>query len=245
MSTVLLVEDEDHLALGLRFNLENAGYEVRLANRGDLALELIEQHTVDLVVLDVGLPGKLDGFDVAREIRRLGNYIPIIMLTSRDQLEDRIRGLDAGADDYVTKPFDLDELIARVRVNLRRQVWSRKPDDGSPQPDETPLTPDQPPPPLTFGNASIDFATFRATTHDGRNVQLSLKEAMVMRLFAENPTKVIPRATFLERVWGEPGTLETRTVDNFILRLRKLFEPKPKKPRYIQSVRGVGYRFVP
>jgi DNA-binding response OmpR family regulator len=244
VSRVLLVEDEEHLALGLRFNLENAGYEVALARTGRDALREVAAGGVDLVILDIMLPGEVDGWDVAREIRRGGIYVPILMLTARDTMEDRVRGLDAGADDYLTKPFDLDELLARVRGHLRRQVWDRRrdtPPTGEPRAE----------PPgeeggdvLVFGGCRVDFRTWKAISHTGEEVALSGKEVAMMRLFAEEEGQVIPRGRFLEKVWGEPGTLETRTVDNFILRLRKLFEPDPKNPRHILSVRGAGYRFV-
>jgi two-component system, OmpR family, alkaline phosphatase synthesis response regulator PhoP len=245
VSRVLLVEDEEHLALGLRFNLENAGYEVSLARTGREALLEVERAAFDLLILDVMLPGEIDGGEVARSIRRSGNFVPIIMLTARDTRDDRIRGLDAGADDYLTKPFDLDELLARVRGHLRRQVWDRRRETAigatTPSPDAPDASAGDA---LSFGRCKVDFHTWKATTHDGQEVQLSSKEAAVMRLFAEQEGKVIPRGMFLEKVWNEPGSLETRTVDNFILRLRKLFEPDPKHPKHIQSVRGVGYRFV-
>lgn len=240
MSRVLLVEDEEHLALGLRFNLENAGYEVALVQRGDEALERVDDG-FDLVLLDVNLPGGPDGYEVARQIRQSHNFLPIIIVSARDRPEDRIRGLDAGADDFITKPFDLDELLARVRGHLRRQVWHRReqPDDEGEPSLEPPLEP------LTFGRrCRVDFRTYRAIDHSGQEVQLTWREAEIMRLFEQNEGEVIPRARFLEEVWGEPGTLETRTVDNFIMRLRRYFEPTPKKPKHILSVRGVGYRFV-
>jgi DNA-binding response OmpR family regulator len=234
---VLLVEDEEHLAVGLRYNLENAGYTVSLARTSQAALDLLAEAAFDLVILDVMLPGEVDGFGVAREIRKNDNFVPIIMLTARQEVGDRIEGINAGADDYVTKPFDLDELLARVRGHLRRQVWSRR-GNGEPQESSEELRE------LSFGACHIDFTSLKATTQAGEKVQLTWKEAMMMRLFAEQEGKVISRADFLERVWGEPGTLETRTVDNFVLRLRKHFEPDPKKPQHILSVRGVGYRFV-
>ncbi|MEZ6186994.1 MAG: response regulator transcription factor [Planctomycetota bacterium] len=235
MSTVLVVEDEAHLAVGLRFNLENAGYVVRLVDNGKDALQQVEG--ADLVLLDVNLPGGQDGFEIAREIRKAHNFVPIIMLSARNQKEDRIRGLDAGADDYLTKPFDLEELLARLRGHLRRQVWHRRDEDDGEAPNSGPAS-------LEFGQCTIDFRTLEARDHRGEDIQLSWKEAMIMRLFLENEGEVIPRSRFLEDVWGEPGTLETRTVDNFIMRLRRYFEPDPKKPKHILSVRGVGYRFV-
>jgi DNA-binding response OmpR family regulator len=240
MSRVLLVEDEEHLALGLRFNLENAGYEVALVRSGDSALEEVARAPVDLVILDVMLPGGKDGFAVAQAIRRSGNFVPIIMLTARDLCEDRVGGIEAGADDYVTKPFDLEELLARIRGLLRRQAWMRRGNGEGERRVEAPPPPDV----LVFGRSRVDFQTYRALTHEGKEVQLSSKEAMIMRYFAEHEGEVVARATFLEKVWGEPGNLETRTVDNFILRLRKYFEPNPKAPRYILSIRGTGYRFV-
>jgi DNA-binding response OmpR family regulator len=239
VSRVLLVEDEEHLALGLRYNLENAGYEVRLARSADDARAEIERGQFDLVILDVMLGHGDSGYAIARAIRRAGNYVPIIMLTARETREDRIEGIDAGADDYVTKPFDLEELLARVRGLLRRQAWTRREAGGAPAVEAGPREDV-----LAFGRCRVDFQTFRARTHDGKDVELSSREAQVMRYFAEHEGEVVTRAAFLEKVWGEPGTLETRTVDNFILRLRKYFEANPKRPRHIQSVRGVGYRFV-
>jgi len=240
VSKVLLVEDEEHLALGLRYNLENAGYEVKLVRTAKEALAELAVTDVDLVLLDVMLPGEQDGHDVARAIRQEGNFVPIIMLTARDMRQDRVDGLDAGADDYVTKPFDLDELLARVRGHLRRQVWTKR---GEPEGEEK-VDDQAPTEPLVFGECQVDFLRMKAITHTGEEVDLTWKEAEVMRLFAQHQGEVISRATFLEKVWGEPGTLETRTVDNFILRLRKHFEPNPKQPEHILSVRGVGYRFV-
>lgn len=250
MSRVLLVEDEEHLALGLRFNLENAGYQVQLVRTGREALLEIDRAAFDLVILDVMLPGDMDGTEVARAIRRAGNFVPIIMLTARDTMDDRIRGLDSGADDYVAKPFDLDELLARVRGHLRRQVWDRRRGDAPEalpveRPSGEAVAADGDGDVLAFGErCRVDFHTWKATAHDGQEVQLGGKEVAMMRLFAAEEGKVIPRGMFLEKVWNEPATLETRTVDNFIMRLRKLFEPDPKNPRHILSVRGVGYRFV-
>ena len=228
---VLVVEDEAHLAEGLAFNLENAGYETRVARSAPEALDLVARERWDLVILDRML-GAADGVDVARAVRRAKNYTPIIMLTALHAASDRIDGLNAGADDYVTKPFDLDELLARVRGVLRRAAWTRT---------ETPAAR---PATLEFGPCRIDFRTLRARTVDGRDVELSPREAAIMRLFAEREGEVVTRRTLLEEVWGEPGTLETRTTDNFIMKLRKYFEPEPGAPRYILSVRGAGYRFT-
>jgi DNA-binding response OmpR family regulator len=235
VSRVLVVEDEAHLAEGLVFNLENAGYEVRLARSLPDAIEAFERESFDLVVLDRMLPGG-DGLDVARAVRRAKNYTPILVLTARNQPEDRVAGLDAGADDYVTKPFELDELLARVRGMLRRQAWTRagRSHNGEAKRLAT----------LEFGGSRIDFGTLKAHTFAGEEVELSPKEAAIMRLFAEREGEVVTRKLLLEEVWGETAAVETRTTDNFILRLRKYFEPEPSAPRYILSVRGAGYRFV-
>ena len=234
MSRILLVEDEEHLAEGLAYNLRNAGYDVDVAGTGEEALERIERGGpgYDLLLLDVMLPG-IDGLEVAARLRKAGRTLPIVMISARDRTADAIAGLDAGADDYVTKPFDLDEVFARVRGALRRQVWGRAfPQNTQPES-------------LEFGDWRIDFQRFLATAPDGRELSLSPKEAGILRLFAARPGEVISRQTFLEEVWELPGSLETRTVDNFIRKLRQSLEKKPSSPRHIVSVRGVGYRFDP
>lgn len=237
MSRILLVEDEDHLAEGLAYNLRNAGYDVDVAGTGEDALARLERGGsgrpgYDLLLLDVMLPG-LDGLEVAERLRKAGQILPIVMISARDRTADAIAGLDAGADDYITKPFDLDEVYARVRGALRRQVWGRTFPRSS-QPSG-----------MDFGQWRIDFQSFLATAPDGREVALSPKEAGILKLFAARPGEVISRETFLEEVWELPGSLETRTVDNFIRKLRQSLEENPSKPRHITSVRGAGYRFVP
>jgi len=214
------------------FEAEN--YRVSQSEDGEGIDRLIAESAIDVVLLDINLPGK-DGLQLARELSEKTD-VGIILVTARNDEIDRIVGLEIGADDYVTKPFDLDELLARVRGHLRRQVWSKR-DSSNGDPGEEIKV-------LEFGDCRVDFQTLKAITHSGEEVQLTWKEAMMMRLFSEREGEVIQRGTFLEEVWGEPGTLETRTVDNFVLRLRKYFEPVPKQPRHIISVRGVGYRFV-
>jgi DNA-binding response OmpR family regulator len=245
VSKVLVVEDEDHIAQGLAFNLQNQGYEVTILDNGQTALDLLAQKSFDLLILDIMLPG-VDGTEIARARRRHGDWTPILMVTARDDPKDVIAGIEAGADDYVVKPFDLDEVLARVRGLLRRQVWTRSRSTA-----ETRTTGSdvgstfEGPETLAFGSCVIDFKTLRAIGADGGETELSPKEAAIMRLFAQHPDEVITRARLLEEVWGLKGTLQTRTVDNFILRLRKRFEITPENPAHILSVRGAGYRFKP
>lgn len=258
MSHILLVEDEEHLAQGLAFNLRNAGYDVDVVESGEDCLEALEDTTFDLILLDVMLPG-MNGLDVCKAVRRERRLEPIIMVSAKDRVEDAISGLDAGADDYITKPFDLDMLLAKVRGCLRRQVWGRTYGSGPPGTggEEGGKGHEG----LDFGAWRIDFATFRAVRStsgdasgdDGEQtdeqtteeVELSAKEVGILKLFSERPGEVISRDTFLEEVWNLPASLETRTVDNFIHKLRQTLEDNPSKPRHIVSVRGVGYRFVP
>lgn len=246
MSHILLVEDEEHLAQGLAFNLRNAGYDVSVVESGEECLEALEGGTFDLILLDVMLPG-INGLDVCKAVRRERRLEPIIMVSAKDRLEDAISGLDAGADDYITKPFDLDMLLAKVRGTLRRQVWGRTYGNGHSHGggEEKGRDHDQ----LDFGAWRVDFSTFRAERTDderlGEQIELSAKEVGILKLFSERPGEVVSRDTFLEEVWNLPASLETRTVDNFIHKLRQTLEDDPSKPRHIVSVRGVGYRFVP
>ena len=232
MSRILLVEDEDHLAQGLAFNLRNSGYDVEIAGTGEAALAVLERQGFDLILLDVMLPG-ISGLEVAQRLRKTGHIEPIVMVSAKDRATDSVAGLDAGADDYITKPFDLDEVLARVRGTLRRQVWGRT------------FPAAQAPETLEFGRWRIDFQAFLATGPDGEELELSPKEMGILRLFAARPGEVISREAFLEEVWGMPGSLETRTVDNFIRKLRQALEENPSRPRHITSVRGAGYRFIP
>ena len=232
MSSVLLVEDDESLAEGVAFNLRNTGYEVETVESGEAALERIEQRSFDLILLDLMLPG-IDGLEVLRQMRRSGDTRPVIIVTARDRADDTIAGLDAGADDYLTKPFDLDELLARIRGTLRRLSWTR-----AAQPKSSPES-------LQYGGWHIDFATFEATHEDGRTLSLTVTEAAILKFFAQRPGEVISRATFLQEVWGRSGSLETRTVDNFVRKLRHALEPHPNRPQHIVSVRGAGYKFVP
>jgi DNA-binding response OmpR family regulator len=232
VSHILLVEDEENLAEGLAFNLRNAGYSVAHVATGEEALVVTAEAPYDLILLDIMLPG-ISGLEVAERVRRRGDTRPILMITALNRSDDIIAGLDAGADDYIAKPFDLDEVLARVRGALRRQVWSQS---KGPAPAVNTIR---------YGRWTIDFSTYRASSADGEEVELTAKELAVLRVLAEHPGEVVSRETFLEEVWGLPPTVETRTVDNFILRLRRLFEEDGSKPEHIVSVRGAGYRFLP
>ncbi|MBI4577211.1 MAG: response regulator transcription factor [Planctomycetes bacterium] len=234
MSRVLLVEDEEHLAGALAYNLRNAGYDVDAQGTGDGALERLGSERYDLVILDVMLPGK-DGFQVLREARLSGIYTPVILLTARDLPQDVVQGLESGADDYLTKPFDLDELLARVRVALRRQVWHRAALEGQAAGAEEMLR---------IGDWQVDLQAARGRKADGRELTLTTREVAILRALAAREGEAVSRATLLREAWGVTGALVTRTVDNFLVRLRRYFEEDPARPRYFQSVRGVGYRFV-
>ena len=233
---ILVVEDEEAIAQGLVFNLRKKGHEVDLAADGEAALERARAVGYDLVLLDVRLP-KLDGFEVCRRLRSEGNFAAILMLTARDQPDDVVYGLKTGADDYMVKPFDLAELLARVEGLLRRAEWLRG-EAGQAAAAEEPAAR------LVFGDFWVDFATWKAKTRRGV-VELSRKELEVMQVFAEKPNQVVTRRELLDRVWELPNHPNTRVVDNVIVALRKAFEENSWRPRHIHSVRGVGYRFVP
>ncbi len=227
--SLMVVEDEAHLAEVIADNLELEGWSVEVVGDGKQALERIRAAEPDLVLLDVMLPG-MDGFTVCETLRGEGSRVPILFLTAKSGRDDRVRGLQLGGDDYLGKPFDLEELILRVRAILRRGEWERAP---SPAGDA-----------LTLGDAVVDFATYTVTQGD-RSVELTQKETMILRCLAEQPGAVVSRADIVERVWGYDVFPTLRTVDNFIVRLRRLLEPDPRNPRYIHTVRGTGYRLTP
>jgi DNA-binding response OmpR family regulator len=234
MSSILVVEDEAHLAEGLRFNLEAEGYQVNVVDTGEAALEMFEagKSPFDVVVLDVMLPGK-DGFSVISELRQAGQYVPTLMLTARGHPEDVLKGFSAGADDYLTKPFDLSILIARIRGLLRRRDWLRS-------------APAAPPPPtdaFTFGDKTVDFAALELRVRD-EVFPLTLMEVNVMRYLIRHEGKPVSRKRMLDEVWGLHEDTDTRAIDNFIVRLRRYIEDDPTHPRHLLTVRGVGYRFI-
>lgn len=226
---ILVVEDETHLAKGLKFNLERSGYEVVVAGDGEAALELMQEQTFDLMILDLMLP-KMGGIEVAKKIRESNTRFPILMLSAKSTEEDRAAGLEVGADDYLAKPFHLPELLLRVKGILRRWDWYKEPV----QDQET----------THFGNMWINFGTGKAKGV-AKEFYLTVKETLVMKLLVSKKGEVVTREEQLEKVWGYDPETETRTVDNFIARLRKYFEKKPQKPRHIITVREKGYQFNP
>jgi DNA-binding response OmpR family regulator len=233
LARVLVVEDEDAIAQGLVLNLQLKGHEVELARDGREALASLRGARFDLILLDVRLP-EVSGFDILQKLRAEGDFTPILMLTARSQPDDVIYGLKMGADDYVVKPFDLAELLARVEGLLRRQAWSRQSGGGAGERGQRHV----------FGDYWVDFDSYEAKTREGV-VQLSQKEMAVLRAFLSRPGEVITRRELLAEVWQLPHHPNTRVVDNVIVALRQAFEEDSSRPRHILSVRGVGYRFVP
>ena len=237
MSRILVVEDEQHLAEGLRFNLEAEGYQVDVAETGEAALEMLtpESKPFDVLVLDVMLPGK-DGFTVMSEIREAGQYIPTLMLTARGHPGDVLRGFAAGTDDYLTKPFDLPILVARIRGLLRRREWMQKST-------EMPVAPAPARDTYTFGDKSVDFNRLELRVRE-QIFPLTLMEGNLLRLLIKHENEPVPRKKMLEEVWGLHEDTDTRAIDNFIVRLRRYIEDDPTKPQHLLTLRGVGYRFV-
>jgi DNA-binding response OmpR family regulator len=229
---LLLVEDEAHLATALKLNLEIEGYAVDIAKTGRAAREyLLNPNGYGLIILDVMLPD-MDGFELCRRLRDSEIFVPVLMLTARSAPEDRVAGLDAGADDYLSKPFEFSELLARVRSIVRRQEWERT-EDGARRRESV----------LAFGEVSVNFDTHEATV-SGNPINLTQLEFDLVRYFVENAGRVLSREELLEKVWKLRNYPNTRTVDNFIVRLRKHFEPDPRRPSYFLSIRGAGYKFV-
>src|SRR3954470_13842437 len=239
MSRLLVVEDEVHIASGLRFNLEADGHEVLLADNGEAALDMIARHParVDLVVLDVMLPG-IDGFSVASQMRAHGWLIPVLMLTARGRAEDVLRGFEAGADDYLPKPFELTILLARVNALLRRHAWHAATRASAPAAAQT-----APPETFSFSEKTVDFDA-QILQVKNKRYPLTLMEANLLRYLLQHEGKAVSRKSMLEDVWNLREDTDTRAIDHFIARLRKYIENDPARPRHLQTVRGVGYRFV-
>ena len=226
-SKILLVEDEENLALGLEYNLTEEGYIVSVAKDGREAIKLFDGSEFDLIILDIMLP-YYDGFEIAKHIREKNPQMPILMLTARIKIEDRVKGLEIGADDYLTKPFHLQELLLRIKGMLRRKSWYQSVLSENPV--------------YKFGNNEINFENLICKNDKG-SFQLTSYEAMIMKYLILNKNKVVTRKELLENVWNTTPDVETRTVDNFIVRLRKYFEDDSSNPKYIVSVRSAGYMF--
>ncbi|HEX5227110.1 MAG TPA: response regulator transcription factor [Bryobacteraceae bacterium] len=241
MSKVLVVEDEQHLAEGLRFNLEAEGYQVRLVDTGEAALATLKtEPTFDVVILDVMLPG-INGFNVISQMRESGQFVPTLILTARGHADDVLKGFTAGADDYLTKPFELSILIARIRGLLRRREWFHAAAKSSSEPAvESPAPSGRS---FQFDGKSVDFDRLELRVRE-QVFPLTLMEANVLRYLIENEGKRVSRKAMLANVWGLHEDTDTRAIDNFIVRLRRYIEDDPTRPRHLQTVRGVGYRFV-
>lgn len=232
---ILVVEDEKHIGTIVKYNLEAEGYRVSLASDGQTALHLVrsDPHSFDLIILDLMLPG-MSGYAVCETLRNEGILVPILILSARSLSEDRTRGFDCGANQYLTKPFDLDELLSRVK-NLMRLYGQQTQKPASAAPSKL-LT-------IEFGRSSINFETYEVRV-DEKEVKLTHKELQLLRYFAENEGRVISRQELLAEVWDMSGEMQTRSVDQFMLRLRKTFEVDPGKPKHFLTVRDAGYRFV-
>ena len=240
LANILVVEDESHLAQGLLFNLRAEGYTVQLAVDGETALEMIAADSIDAVILDVMLPGR-DGFSVAAELRAQQNFVPILMLTARSRPEDVLNGFSAGADDYLPKPFDLSILLARLNGLLRRMAWLRPPLTTEPaQPPRGAGSPSA----FTFAGRTIQFASLQLTTPD-KTIRLTLMESDLLRYLVLNQGRIISRKELLEQVWRVHEDTDTRAIDNFMVRLRRYIEDNPAEPVFLETVRGIGYRFLP
>src|ERR1700757_1976229 len=237
MSRVVVVEDEVHLAEGLRFNLEEEGYVAEVVGDGEGATEklLHRKESFDVVVLDIMLPGK-DGFAVVSELRAAQNYVPLLMLTARGRPEDVLQGFAAGADDYLPKPFDLSILLARLKSLLRRMKWHAPSGKNATAADDLAS--------FEFAGRRIDFENLLLHAL-GKEIRLTLMEADLLRYLVRNQGRSISRKELLEQVWRLREDTDTRAIDNFIVRLRRYIEDEPAQPIHLQTIRGVGYRFLP
>jgi DNA-binding response OmpR family regulator len=255
MSRILIVEDELHLAQGLLFNLEAEGHDISAVDNGEAALDLLLERgeLFDAIVLDVMLPGA-SGFEVAERLREAQNFVPILMLTARSRPEDVLKGFASGADDYLPKPFELSILLARVHGLLRRTQWLRQQSQeerrtaersaGASDASASPLTAPGPHDIFAFDGRTLDFNTLEFTAPSGK-IQLTLMEASLLRYFIAHRNQNVSRKQILEEVWGLHEDTDTRAIDNFIVRLRRYIEDSPGTPKYLITVRGVGYRFLP
>lgn len=243
-NAVLIVEDEKHLADGLRFNLEAEGFSVDIAVDAESAEDLLlnQRKRFDVVVLDVMLPGK-NGFALASQLRASGHFVPILMLTARGEAQDVLRGFEAGADDYLPKPFELRVLIARLNALLRRREWLRSvQSQGQAKAVSAPTLKNEPKL-IQFDSKTIDFDALELRSGN-HTVRLTVMEADLLRYLIRHDGRIVSRRSILEDVWGLREDTDTRAIDNFIVRLRKYIEDEPSQPRHLVTVRGVGYKFI-
>jgi len=226
--SILLVEDEENLHEALKLNLELEGYDVTSAYDGAAALKALHAEYFDMLILDVMLP-EMDGINVTETVRLNNNEVPILILSAKNSSADRVLGLKKGADDYLTKPFNLEELLLRVKklIEKNKKLQDKESIGNS----------------YTFGNNTVDFKAQEATKSSGEKIKLSKKETMLLKLLIENKNEVVPREKILQAVWGYNVYPTTRTIDNFILNFRKYFEEDSRNPVYFHSVRGVGYKY--
>ena len=227
--SILLVEDEENLQEALKLNLVLEGYEVTIADNGIAALDSVQREHFDLMILDVMLP-ELDGISVLENIRLQNNDIPVLILSAKASSADRVLGLKKGADDYLTKPFNLEELLLRVNklVQKGKQLTTRQPMEQT----------------YRFGSNKVDFKALECINRNGKKITLTKKEIMLLKLLIENKNEVVTREKILQSVWGYNVYPTTRTIDNFILNFRKYFEEDSRNPKYFHSVRGIGYKFT-
>ena len=226
---ILLAEDEKNLRDTITLNLELEGYEVVSVADGKMALKMFDEQRFNVVILDIMMP-EFNGIEVCRKIRLTNSDTPILFLTAKGTTEDKLNGFKAGGDDYITKPFNLDEFLARIRVLVKFSLRQLHQDSGLSS--------------YSFGPNHVDFKTFKAIGHSGQEIKLTKKEALLLKLLLDRKNQVVSRQQILQYVWGYDVYPSTRTIDNFILSFRKYFESDPKNPQYIQSIRGVGYKFV-
>ena len=232
---ILIVEDDEHIAEGLKLNLSLQGYEIAISGSGTLALQMWKEWNPHLIVLDIMLPG-LDGLSVLRHIRLVDERIPVLILSAKGGSDDKIKGFSYGVDDYLAKPFNLDEFLMRVERLMTRSSWSQN-HPGIEAPEE-PADAKQ----YTFDGNTIDFEQMTANCKQGL-IHLTEQEVRLLKVFIANLGKPLSRKILLEVCWGYSGVTTTRTVDNFIVRLRKYFEEDPQNPLYFKSMRSVGYIF--
>ena len=226
---ILLAEDEKNLRDTITLNLELEGYEVVSVADGKMALKMFDEQRFNVVILDIMMP-EFNGIEVCRRIRLTNSDTPILFLTAKGTTEDKLNGFKAGGDDYITKPFNLDEFLARIRVLIKFSLRQLHQDSGLSS--------------YSFGPNHVDFKTFKAVGHSGQEIKLTKKEALLLKLLLDRKNQVVSRQQILQYVWGYDVYPSTRTIDNFILSFRKYCESDPKNPQYIQSIRGVGYKFV-